>query len=143
VKKVSMGERIIKRIKKIIYIVVGFVFLGLGIVGIILPLLPTTPFLLLASACFVRGSKKFEFWFKGTSIYKKHLEGFLRNREMTLRKKITILLFADCMIAVPFFLTESVIVKIVLLLIVVYKYYYFIYKIKTVKSQSIAERSSF
>jgi uncharacterized membrane protein YbaN (DUF454 family) len=83
---------VIKRIKSLIYIILGLVFLGLGILGIIVPLLPTTPFLLLASACFVRGSKRFEIWFKGTSIYKNHIEAFLQKREMTLRKKVTILI---------------------------------------------------
>jgi uncharacterized membrane protein YbaN (DUF454 family) len=107
--------------------------MGLGIIGIILPIVPTTPLLLLASVCFVRGSKKFELWFKGTDIYKKHLEEFVKNRSMTRRQKLTILLTADCMIAVPFILSESVIIKIGLLLVVGYKYYYFICKIKTVK----------
>jgi uncharacterized membrane protein YbaN (DUF454 family) len=125
---------VIKRIKSLIYIILGLVFLGFGILGIIVPLLPTTPFLLLASACFVRGSKRFEIWFKGTSIYKNHIEAFLQKREMTLRKKVTILLFADCMIAVPFILSKILVVKVALLLIVAYKYYYFIYKIKTVSN---------
>ncbi|EKN69801.1 hypothetical protein BABA_08416 [Neobacillus bataviensis LMG 21833] len=101
--------------------------------GIILPLLPTTPFLLLASFCFVKGSEKFERWFKGTTIYKRHLENFVKERAMTLQQKLTILLFADVMIAIAFFFLDNIILRVVLLLIVVYKYYYFIYKIKTVQ----------
>ena len=128
-------EKIIKNIRKFIYIVLGFIFLGLGIVGIILPLLPTTPLLLLASVCFVRGSKRFEIWFKETSLYKKHLEEFVRNRAMTLKKKMIILLSADAMIAIPFFLLDNMIIRIGLLFIVAYKYYYFIYKIKTIKPE--------
>ncbi|GHI00784.1 membrane protein [Neobacillus kokaensis] len=100
--------------------------------GIILPLIPTTPLLLLASFCFVKGSERFERWFKGTKLYKKHLESFVRERAMTLRQKLTILLFADAMIAIAFILVNSWIARVVLLLIVVYKYYYFIYNIKTV-----------
>jgi uncharacterized membrane protein YbaN (DUF454 family) len=122
-----------RNIKKVLYIFFGFIFLGVGVLGIILPIVPTTPLLLLASVCFVRGSKKFELWFKGTEIYKKYLGEFVKNRAMTVRQKLTILLTADCMIAVPFILSESVIVKIALLFIVGYKYYYFICKIKTVK----------
>lgn len=120
------------KMKNMLYVSLGFLFLGLGIVGIILPLIPTTPLLLLASYFFVKGSKKFEVWFKSTSIYKNHLEEFIKERSMTRKKKITINLFADAMIAVAFFMTESIAVRIVLLLIVVYKYYYFITKIKTV-----------
>lgn len=130
----ARSERIIKNIKKFIYISLGFLFMGLGILGILLPLLPTTPFLLLASVCFVRGSKKFEVWFKCTKLYKKHLEEFVRNRAMTFRQKITILLFADCMIAIPFILLENVLIRIVLIFIVIYKYYYFVFRIKTVRN---------
>ncbi|MFD2679676.1 YbaN family protein [Bacillus seohaeanensis] len=111
----------------------GFIFMGLGILGVILPLLPTTPLLLLASVCFVRGSKKFEIWFKGTKLYKRHLEEFVKNRAMTLKQKITILLTADCMIAIPFILLDNLIIRLVLICIVGYKYYYFIYKIKTIR----------
>ena len=81
------GERVIKNIRKFIYIVLGFAFLGLGVVGIMLPLLPTTPLLLLASVCFVRGSKKFELWFKGTALYKKHLEEFVETSSNDSKKE--------------------------------------------------------
>jgi uncharacterized protein len=129
---VKEGVRIPVKIKNMFYVSLGFLFLGLGIVGIIMPLIPTTPLLLLASYFFVKGSKKFEVWFKGTAIYKNHLEEFIKERSMTRKKKIMINLFADAMIAVAFFMTESTVVKVVLLLIVAYKYYYFITKIKTV-----------
>lgn len=104
--------------------------------GIILPLLPTTPLLLLASFCFVKGSERFERWFKGTSIYKRHLESFIRERAMTLKQKWTILLFADVMIAITFFMVDISLVRVVLLLIVAYKYYYFFTKIKTVPAMN-------
>ncbi len=122
-----------RKIIKFLYIIIGFISLGLGVLGLILPVLPTTPLLLLASYCFVKGSEKFERWFKGTKLYKRHLETFVKERSMTLKQKLTILLFADVMIAIPFFILDSVLVRAMLALIVVYKYYYFIYKIKTVK----------
>ncbi|NEU30984.1 DUF454 domain-containing protein [bacterium LRH843] len=121
-----------KRMIKFVYIFLGFLFMGVGMIGVILPLLPTTPFLLLALACFVKGSKKFEVWFQGTNLYKKHLEGFVRNKAMTVRQKISINLFADCMIAVPLILLDNIWIKIGLILIVLYKYYYFIFKIHTI-----------
>lgn len=98
----------------------------------ILPLLPTTPLLLLALYFFVRGSERFEVWFKETNIYKKHLEGFVRDRSMTLKQKMTINLFADVMIAIPFFIMDNIWVRLLLLGVVGYKYYYFFTKIKTV-----------
>jgi uncharacterized protein len=121
------------RIVKLLYIITGFIALGLGVLGLILPVLPTTPLLLLASYCFVKGSEHFEIWFKGTTLYKRHLETFVRERSMTLKQKLTILLFADVMIAIPFFILDSFIIRVMLVLIVIYKYYYFINKIKTVR----------
>jgi uncharacterized protein len=126
------GAVVIKRFVKVIYIVLGFIALGFGILGLILPVLPTTPLLLLASYFFVKGSKKFELWFKGTNLYKQHLASFVRERSMTLKQKLTILLFADIMIAIPFFLMNSLFLRVTLIAIVIYKYYYFIYKIKTI-----------
>jgi uncharacterized membrane protein YbaN (DUF454 family) len=107
--------------------------MGLGIIGIILPVLPTTPFFLLASVCFIRGSEKLNLWFKGTKIYKKHLETFIEDRALTLKQKILILSFADFMMAFPLIMTNSLFLKIVLIIIILCKYYYFIFKIKTRK----------
>lgn len=117
-----------------VYILFGLLCLGLGIVGIVLPILPTTPLFLLAAFCFVKGSEKFDRWFKGTNLYKKYLEDFVREKAMTRKQKWTILLTADAMIAIPFFLMDSILVKIALLLVVSYKYYYFMYKIKTIEA---------
>jgi uncharacterized protein len=127
------------KIVKLLYIIIGFIALGLGVLGLILPVLPTTPLLLLASYCFVKGSERFEIWFKGTTLYKRHLETFVKERSMTLKQKLTILLFADVMIAIPFFILDSLMVRVMLVLIVIYKYYYFIYKIKTVPVVSTKE----
>jgi uncharacterized protein len=116
---------------KLIYIVLGFIFMGLGMLGVILPLLPTTPLLLLALFFFVKGSERFEVWFKGTNLYKKHLEGFVKDRSMTLKQKMTINLFADVMIAIPFIIMDNLWVRLLLLGVVGYKYYYFFTKIRT------------
>lgn len=121
------------KFKRVFYIVLGFISLGLGILGIILPVLPTTPFLLLCSFCFVRGSKRIDSWFKGTKIYKKHLESFVKERAMTMKQKMTILLFADLMIAFPLVILDSWIMKGILILVILGKFYYFLFRIKTIK----------
>jgi uncharacterized membrane protein YbaN (DUF454 family) len=56
----------------------------------------------------------------------------VRERAMSRKQKWTILLTADAMIAIPFILMDSLMVRVFLLLVVSYKYYYFMYKIKTI-----------
>ena len=121
------------RIKKIIFVIVGFISLLLGVIGIVLPILPTVPFLLLTSYCFARGSNKFEVWFKSSKIYKKYLENFILNKSMTLKQKIYISTFADIMIAFPLIILNNLYIKLFLIIIIIFKYYYFIFKIKTIK----------
>lgn len=127
-----MGEKM-NKIKKIIYVTVGLISFVLGAIGVILPILPTTPFLLLASYCFVKGSDKFDRWFKSTKIYKNHLESFVREKAMTLKQKVCILLFADIMLAFPLIMIDSIHMKIFLLFLIVVKFYYFMFRIKTIK----------
>lgn len=121
------------RIKKIIFVIVGFISLLLGIIGTVLPILPTVPFLLLTSYCFARGSNKFEDWFKSSKIYKKYLEDFIFNKSMTLKQKIYISTFADIMIAFPLVILNNLYIKLFLIIVIIFKYYYFIFKIKTIK----------
>ncbi|MBX7355712.1 YbaN family protein [Clostridium chauvoei] len=125
------------KLKKGFYITVGLICVILGSIGVIIPILPTTPFLLLASFCFVRGSDRFDRWFKGTKLYKKHLESFTTNRSMTLKAKISILLFADIMMAFPLIIIDNLVVKVVLILVILFKFYYFIFRIKTIKEKPI------
>ena len=122
------------KIKKGLYISVGLLCVVLGAIGVILPILPTTPFLILASACFVRGSDKFDKWFKGTKLYKNNLESFVNNRSMTMKTKVRILLFADIMLLFPLVIIDSLIMKFVLVFIILFKLYYFMFRIKTIKA---------
>lgn len=122
-----------KAMKQIIYIVIGFLALAIGLVGVILPILPTTPFLLLASFCFLRGSEKVNKWFKESKIYKKHLEEFVENKTMTVKQKIAILAFSSIMILIPAILVDNLFMRLTIMLVVIIKYYYFLFRIKTVK----------
>lgn len=128
------------KIKKYIYITIGILSFVLGAIGVILPILPTTPFLLLSSFCFAKGSKKFNKWLLGSKIYKKHLENFVNKKAMTLKQKISILIFADIMIAIPLIIIKSVHVRIFLIVLILTKLYYFTFKIKTIKIKKVGEK---
>ena len=118
---------------KIIYVILGFISMGLGIAGSFLPGLPTVRFLLLARFFFARGSERFHGWFTQTRIYKNYLEDFDKNRSMTLKAKIGLLCLSSTMIAFPIFLLKNNYLRLALILVVIFKYYYFIFRIKTLK----------
>lgn len=73
---------------KILFNTVGFIALALGVIGIVLPLLPTTPFLLLAAACFLRGSDRMYHWLTRNPVFGHYLLDYQKHRGVTLRVKI-------------------------------------------------------
>lgn len=77
--------------KKTLYNIAGTVALLLGIVGLFLPLLPTTPFLLLASACYMRGSERMHQWLMNQRHLGPYLRSYQQGRGIPLRAKITAL----------------------------------------------------
>src|SRR5574344_841370 len=111
------------KVKKGIYICVGLVAFALGAIGVILPILPTTPFLLLASFCFAKGSERFHVWFINTNLYKKHLESFVKERVMTLKQKVILLAFADTMMAIPLITVDVLPMRITLIALILFKLY--------------------
>lgn len=120
---------------RIVFILLGFLFTLLGAIGVIFPILPTTPFLLLASFFFARGSEKFHRWFTETRLYQKHLKDFVTDRAMTLDTKVKLLSFASSMLLISFFAVDFIYARIIIILLIIYKYYYFIFKIRTIKNK--------
>lgn len=120
-----------------IYLLIGIISLGLGCVGILLPILPTTPFLLLAGFCFARSSHRMYHWFVSSKLYQKHLDSFVKRRAMTLKTKICILSLASFMLAFPLFLTDLWWLRVFIIGLYIFKYYYFLFKIKTIKLEHI------
>ncbi len=106
--------------KKWFLIVTGTISVGLGFLGIVLPLLPTTPFLLLAAACYIRSSERFYHWL----IYHKWFGSYIRNyregRGIPLSAKITAITLIWVTIGFSaLFVVPVVFVKILLILIAI------------------------
>ena len=118
---------------RVLYIIAGSLSLALGVIGTVVPILPTTPFLLLTAYCYAKGSDKFYNWFTSTKIYKKYLESFVKNRSMTLQTKCVILSTASLMLLFPLFILDNIYVRGLIIFLYIYKYYYFFTKIKTIK----------
>ena len=117
---------------RIVWLLIGFLSMGIGAVGVVLPVLPTTPFLLLASFCLAKGSARFHRWFIGTNLYKKHLESFVENRTMTLKTKFSLLIPASCMLILAFLAMQNVYGRAFIIFLILFKYVYFFTRIRTV-----------
>lgn len=95
-------------VSQTLWAVGGFLCFALGMVGVVLPILPTTPFILVAAFCFARSSARLNSWFKGTKVYKQVLEGYVTKRSMTLRAKLTILVPVTVLLIIGFALMGRV-----------------------------------
>lgn len=117
--------------KKILYMIVGCISLGLGIIGVILPILPTVPFVLLAAFCFARSSERLNGWFKNTKLYR---ENNIKNG-MTKRVKIRIMCSVTLLMSIGFImmgLKGIVVGNIVLLIVWIFHMAYLTFGVKTV-----------
>ncbi|MFI3177825.1 MAG: YbaN family protein [Eubacteriales bacterium] len=119
-------------IKKIMYIVLGMIGLGLGALGAALPLIPAFPFLLLAAFSFGKSSEKLDNWFKGTKLYKNNLESFVKGQGMTKKAKIKVITLVTALMSFGFcMMSEVPIGRAVLAVVWVFHMWYFIKRVKT------------
>lgn len=121
--------------KRILYIILGCIGVGLGAVGAVVPMLPAFPFLMLAAFCFARSSEKLDCWFKGTKLYKDNLEDYVAGRGMTVKTKVRIMITVTLLMSVGFImmgLKGIVTGCIVLGCVWAFHIVYFIWGVKTI-----------
>lgn len=106
---------------KELWIFVGIMSMGLGIIGIVLPILPTTPFFLLTAFSFSKGSTRFSKWFHSISFVQKHLTSLT----MTTRKKWMLNISVDTVLVLYILLFDSLIIRILLGGLILAKHYFF------------------
>lgn len=127
-------------IKKMVYIVLGCIGVGLGAVGAVVPLLPSFPFLLLAAFCFARSSERLHTWFINTKLYKKNLESYVAGKGMTKATKFMILTTVTILMSIGFLMMSAVPVgRIILAAVWVFHIIYFVWGVKTIPASEVAE----
>lgn len=125
-------------IKKIFWIILGCIGVGLGAVGAVVPMLPAFPFLMLAAFSFARSSEKLHTWFIGTKLYKDNLEDYVAGRGMTWRTKLRIMITVTALMSIGFTMMalKSVVVGcIVLGCVWAFHIIYFIWGVKTIPAK--------
>lgn len=124
------------KLKKIIFLVLGCICMGLGCVGIVLPILPTVPFFLATVFFFANSSKRLHDWFVGTRMYKKHLESFVKKEGMTINTKLTIIVSVTILMGIGFAAMGRVPVgRVILAVVWVCHIIYFVFGVKTIKTE--------
>ena len=123
-------------IKRIAFVVLGCISLAFAVLGVVLPILPTVPFLALAAFCFAKSSDRLNNWLLNTKFYQNNLADFKAGKGMTVKTKVRILATVTLVIAVGLIamLIKGVIVgSIVLVIVWLSHIYYFGFKVKTIE----------
>ena len=90
-----------------VFLAIGAISFALGTAGIVLPLLPTVPFYMLTLFCLARGSERFHKMFLGSSLYQKTVGAYERDKALTLRTKLSILLSVSTIMAIGAYFSQN------------------------------------
>ena len=121
--------------KKLLYIILGCIGVGLGAVGAVVPMLPAFPFLMLAAFCFARSSEKLDRWFKGTKLYQDNLADYVAGKGMTVKTKVRIMITVTLLMSIGFIMMglKGIVTGCVVLSCVwAFHILYFIWGVKTI-----------
>lgn len=103
---------------RLLFVALGSIFLALGVIGIVVPGLPTTPFLLLSAACYFRSSNRLHSWLLNHKLFGRFIRDFKENKSISLRSKVISLVTMSCMILLSVFVfLDNLYIKIVILIL--------------------------
>jgi len=126
------------KIRKILWICLGCIGVGLGAVGAVVPMLPAFPFLLLAAFSFARSSEKLHTWFINTKLYKDNLADYVSGKGMTVKTKVRIMITVTLLMSIGFIMMglKGIVVGCVVLGCVwAFHIVYFIWGVKTIPAK--------
>ena len=113
----SEGSLTPSKINRVAFVVAGLLFTGLAAAGVLLPLLPTTPFLLLAAVCFARSSPRLYRWLLSNRLFGPYIEEWQRNRTIPLAAKRKACLVVVLAFGLSILLVDSTWVRVALLVL--------------------------
>ncbi|MDZ5725792.1 YbaN family protein [Acetobacterium sp. K1/6] len=125
------------KIKKGFYLILGFISLALGAIGAILPILPTTPFLLLSAFCFTQSSECLHNWFIQTKLYQNNLKTLVKGQGMTKKAKIRVVSMVTLTMLLGFILMGGTVIgRVILVIVWICHLLYFILGVKTIAAET-------
>lgn len=98
-----------------VFLAIGAISFALGTAGIVLPLLPTVPFYMLTLFCLARGSERFHKMFLESSLYQKTVGAYERDKALTLRTKLSILLSVSTIMAIGAYFSQNMPVALIVM----------------------------
>ena len=98
-----------------IFLTIGAISFVLGTAGIVIPLLPTVPFYMLTLFCLARGSERFHTMFLESSLYQKTVGAYERDKALTLRTKLSILLSVSTIMAVGAYFSQDMPIALIVM----------------------------
>ena len=113
------------RLTRYLLLGAGWTALGLGALGLVVPVLPTVPFLLLAAACFLRSSPRLHRWLVTHPWFGHHISDYLAGRGLRVRAKLTalVMLWTSVLLSIVFFVPLLVADVLILLVAVAVSIY--------------------
>ena len=100
--------------KNLLLIIIGWISVGLGVIGVVLPLLPTTPFILLAASCFAKSSPRFHYWLVNHTFFGPIVRNFSHNEAIPRDICIRVIVFITCTLGLTIFLINQLWVTVTL-----------------------------
>ena len=125
-----------------VLIALGIVFTVIAFTGAVLPLLPTTPFLILAAICLTNSSRKFKIWLESTQIYKNYVENLKKYKGYTMKEKIRILISLYIVVGFSIFMISNLYIRIGLMIMVVIQTIVLFTFVKTLPANFNQEKDS-
>ena len=122
---------------RIILVICGCLSMGLGMVGVFVPVLPTTPLILLAALLFAKSSPRLHAWLQTTWVYRNYVGAFLEAGGMPVKTKVRALLISYAVLCVSAVLVQKLAVWVVLGCVAVFLLWLFAFRIPTIDSQCV------
>ena len=104
-----------KVVVRYVFLAIGAISFALGTAGIVLPLLPTVPFYMLTLFCLARGSERFHKMFLESSLYQKTVGAYERDKALTLRTKLSILLSVSIIMVIGAYFSQNMPIALIVM----------------------------